>query len=358
MELAEFARAFEAKTDGELLHLAAEAEQLTPEAKMALYAELTRRQLEIPLQEKLEDFSPAAESDASSSANPLLQASSGVAEFLAHVVRVYREHLWLFVRLLIPAVVLAYMTIFVAQNEQREVLRAYREPWTQSSAILEIATIGLFRFFVSWIGFCFSFAAICTALRQIERGVSPQLFDSFVEIRHRLGAFLRLSALLFAVYMILQTLATMILGWIVTTARDRYVVLDHRVVWLISLVVLGAVTLVVSRFGLAIPAFLWERSRVGQAMFRSDELTEGQWLKLASLLAKTVIGGYIAGMMPFWLAGWFLTGVPVPWWFERALTLTSIAAVSLIEPMLFIGFALLYEQTSARLPAVQQEMPG
>jgi hypothetical protein len=44
--------------------------------------------------------------------------------------------------------------------------------------------------------------------------------------------------------------------------------------------------------------------RVSQALFRSDELTQGKWLTLAILLAKSLIGGYIAGMFPFWLAGW------------------------------------------------------
>jgi hypothetical protein len=62
--------------------------------------------------------------------------------------------------------------------------------------------------------------------------------------------------------------------------------------------------LVFSRFGLAVPALVLDDRSVSQAMFRSDELTEGKWLILAILLVKSLIGGYVAGMIPFWLPRW------------------------------------------------------
>jgi hypothetical protein len=65
---------------------------------------------------------------------------------------------------------------------------------------------------------------------------------------------------------------------------------------------------------------------------------------LAILLAKSLIGGYIAGMFPFWLAGWIWAYVRVPWQF---LTIASFAAVTVVEPFMFIGFALLYVRTVA-----------
>jgi len=79
-------------------------------------------------------------------------------------------------------------------------------------------------------------------------------------------------------------------------------------------------------------------------MFRSDELTEGKWLILAVLLAKSLIGGYIAGMFPFWLAGWIWSYVRLPLW---SLSVASIAGVTIVEPFMFIGFALLYTRMSA-----------
>jgi hypothetical protein len=82
-------------------------------------------------------------------------------------------------------------------------------------------------------------------------------------------------------------------------------------------------------------------------VFRSDELTEGKWLTLAALLGKSIIGGYIAGMWPFWLASWIRASTPLPAWFPWALTGASFAGVTVVEPTMFIGFALLYLRTSA-----------
>jgi hypothetical protein len=109
--------------------------------------------------------------------------------------------------------------------------------------------------------------------------------------------------------------------------------------------------LVFSRFGLAVPALVLDDRSVSQAMFRSDELTEGKWITLAILLAKSLIGGYIAGMLPFWLTRWAWTYIQLPWWLPAV---GSIAAVSLVEPFMFIGFALLYVRTSASSPASRQ----
>ena len=78
-------------------------------------------------------------------------------------------------------------------------------------------------------------------------------------------------------------------------------------------------------------------------MFRSDELTEGKWLTLAILLAKSLIGAYIAGMFPFWLAGWIWAYVRLP---RQFLAVVSIAGVTAVEPFMFIGFALLYVRMS------------
>jgi hypothetical protein len=82
-------------------------------------------------------------------------------------------------------------------------------------------------------------------------------------------------------------------------------------------------------------------------MFRSDELTKGKWSILAILLIKSVVGGYIAAFLPFWLARLLLSSVPLPPGFSWLLTAASVAAVTVVEPIMFIGFALLYVKTTA-----------
>lgn len=83
-------------------------------------------------------------------------------------------------------------------------------------------------------------------------------------------------------------------------------------------------------------------------MFRSDKLTEGKWWTLAVLLAKSLIGGYIAGMCPFWLASIIHFSVLPGSWFQWILTIASMIAVTVVEPTMFVGFALLYLKMTAR----------
>ena len=47
-------------------------------------------------------------------------------------------------------------------------------------------------------------------------------------------------------------------------------------------------------------------------------------------------------MVPYWLASHIAWTVPPPWWFGWVLMGLSIAAVTAIEPYMFVGFALLY----------------
>ena len=94
----------------------------------------------------------------------------------------------------------------------------------------------------------------------------------------------------------------------------------------------------------------------GKAMFRSDELTEGKWLTLLPLLSKSLIGGYVAGMSPYWLASWMLAGKPAPFDLTWLLAIISAGAVTLIEPTMFVGFALLYLKTSGTASRVGEEL--
>jgi len=60
-----------------------------------------------------------------------------------------------------------------------------------------------------------------------------------------------------------------------------------------------------------------------------------------------LIGGYLAAVAPFWLASWILRDTPLPYGFPWILTVVSMGAVTVVEPTMFIGFALLYLRTSA-----------
>jgi hypothetical protein len=93
-------------------------------------------------------------------------------------------------------------------------------------------------------------------------------------------------------------------------------------------------------------------------MFRSDELTQGKWLTLAALLAKSVIGGYVAAMCPLWLASFVRVTAPLPAWFPWILTVASVIGVTVVEPTMFVGFALLYSKMSAVGSAPSKGLAG
>jgi len=195
--------------------------------------------------------------------------------------------------------------------------------------------------------FSFSFAAICIAVEESVAGFTASARRSFFNVRERLGTFLRLSLLLFVLVLVAFGVC-MLLGLGVFWALHQWVAHPTRfLIAVVSYGLVGLALLVVSRFALAVPAVVLDDCRVGQAMLRSDELTQGKWLTLAALLAKCLIGGYVAGMCPFWLASFVRVSVPLPSWFPWILTVASIIAVSVVEPTLFIGFALLYLKMSA-----------
>jgi hypothetical protein len=210
--------------------------------------------------------------------------------------------------------------------------------------ILEIWFVNFVEFLVSWMAFSFSFGAICSAVGQISAGVVPSASDCFAEVRERIGSFLRLSVLLFLLALV-AVAAAGLLGvaffWIL---HQRHMHPSSFIIRVVSFLCVGLTLLVLSRFGLALPALILDNCRVGQAMFRSDELTKGKWLTLAILLAKSLIGGYVAGMFPFWLAGWIWAYVRLP---RQFLAVVSIAGVTVVEPFMFIGFALLYVRMAA-----------
>lgn len=276
--------------------------------------------------------------------------SHGVGEFVAEVLRTYHGHFWLFFKLIAPAVVVGYVAVIMGRNEGREIARHLPRGvalLSHQAELIEIWLANSTGYLVSWMAFSFSFGAICFAIGQIRAGVTPSVADAFGAICHRLGSFLRLSLLLFFLILVAEGAGGLLSGGIFWILRQGQVHPGRFAIWVVTFGVACLVLLLMSRFGLSIPAFILDDYGVGQAMFRSDELTEGKWLTLAVLLAKSLIGGYVAGMSPFWLASFIPANARLPSWFPWILTTASIAGVTVVEPTMFIGFALLYSRMSA-----------
>jgi hypothetical protein len=104
-----------------------------------------------------------------------------------------------------------------------------------------------------------------------------------------------------------------------------------------------------------VPALILDNYGLKDALRRSAQLTRGKWAILAALLFKSVAGGYIAGMLPFWLARFIPAAVQLPSWFGWFLIAASVALVSIVEPLMFIGFALIYLKTSLASDVVEAQ---
>ncbi len=274
---------------------------------------------------------------------------------MEEVLRVYRDQFWFFIKIVAPAVVAGYIAVRIGLNEGREIARQLlRVPISEivkhRTEFVEIWLAYSAGFLVSWIAFSFSFGAICFAVDEIKTGITPSVTGSFGAISHRLGPFLRLSLLLFFMILAAGGVGELLLGGVFWILHQGHIAPGRFAILALTFGLGCLALLVISRFGLAIPALLLDDCPVGRAMFLSDELTEGKWLTLAALLAKSLVGGYVAGMFPFWMASFIPADAQLPSWFPWTLTTASIAGVTLVEPTMFIGFALLYLKSSAVLP--------
>src|SRR6266571_1939764 len=192
MQMPDLAKAYQTKTDEELLQLASDSERLTPEAHAILRSELAVRRIDVPKHLTAQEESDQGRSEQPRTrGTPFIRDSHAVREFVAEVVHVYHGQFWLFIKLIAPAVVVSYIAVVMARNEVREIERHLPrgvEVLKHETEILEIGLLNLAGYLVSWIGFCFSFGAICSAVQRIEAGAVPAVSDCFSAVRERMGA--------------------------------------------------------------------------------------------------------------------------------------------------------------------------
>ncbi len=352
MQLHELARTYETKTDDELLQLASQPEQLTPEAHSVLIGELARRGIDFKeyLEAQVDEAGARAESGASIRLRAL-----GVGEFLGQVLRVHRNQFWFFFKAIAPAIVLSFIAVRTGRNEAREISRHLPQGEEIPLRLIETGLATWMGYFVGWMAFCLSFGAICSGVDQISLGAVPSIAGSFKAVIRRLGPFLRLSLLLFFLLMVGAVGFGLVGGgafWLLSKAHIHSTPLVIGiVVWSVySVILLG-----MSRFGLAMPAVILDDSKARKAMFRSARLTNGNVVNLAALMSKSLVAGYVAAKAPFWLAAYIPTGTQLPSWFQWTLTFVSFVGVAVVEPWMFIGFALLYLRARAEGPESSTE---
>jgi hypothetical protein len=191
------------------------SEQLTPEAHAVLTSQLATRRIDLNehLTER-EKFCSAPIERRAPRSRPFFRDPHTVGDFVTEMF-VCTTASSGYSSSCAPAVVVGYIAIATARNEVREILGHLPrgiEALSYHTQILEIWLTNLAGSLISWMAFCFSFAAICFALRQIEAGAIPSVSDSFIAVRERMGAFLRLALLLFFLFLVAEAASAAVLG--------------------------------------------------------------------------------------------------------------------------------------------------
>ncbi len=336
MRIDEYLRIYESKHDDELLLLAESSAELMDEARTALQSELGRRGLRAEV--TVRPIPVPVEQEFAKSRSSKSQFTT-VGGFLREVVSTYRSHFWLFVGLVAPAIVFGFYGREFSRMFSRHLLQqffAHAEGLTSSQIRFKAATVGGIINFLTWTCFCVCYAGIASAVRRIGLGDVPSVKGLFDEVLQRPGRFLGVSTVLGILFVVATACLSFVYFWAITLLG-----IDFRssTSQMFVYVLYFPMVLVLSRFALAIPAVTLGNSTVRQSIFRSDEITAGKWGTLAALLLKSIVGGYVAAMLPFWITGWMWPYVHFYTWM---LTTASIAGVILVEPILFIGFSLLY----------------
>jgi hypothetical protein len=279
MQIHDFLREYETKSDEELLRVARDIDDLTLEARAALQSELSRRGLKTSPTETIEEKAailiPEVAADPSTSTN----------QFLLRVTRTYRQHFWLFIRLIAPATVISfYLVLSVRERAVAALLRAY-EFEGRSWGVLrtEAMLIADATFFTSWMLFCIAYAGIASAVVRLSSGESPTIRSCFAELRERKWIFFKASLLLFVILGSAIILRNAVLGGL-------FVLFTHQMLGPAGRMLEFAVTFIIliafSRLALVIPLVLNEEYGVRDALFRSDEMTEKKWTTLSALIAN------------------------------------------------------------------------
>ena len=271
--------------------------------------------------------------------------------FVREVASLYHRNAWLFLKMLLPAAIFGCCALILCTNRADEISRQLPRGLAildHKTDVMEAAAFRYGGFLADWVFYSFALAAMTVAVRKLADGEVVEAEECFKPVRERLLSFLPLSIALWLLTFTASLLSVVLFGLLSTRSgailqwSARYAVLGGFALMFPGL-------LLISRFGLAIPALIVEECSVKQSFFRSDELTEGCWTILAILLLESVGGSYLAYLLPQWLAAVaYAHGFALPWLSWAAVAVGLLLGV-VLQPHMLVGFALLHTRRAAGL---------
>lgn len=189
MLVRDFAGTYRSKTDGELLQLAADIEQIGPEARSALRGELALRRLEHPqpAESKHEDTppDPAPSRIRAGATGPL-----SVREFLQKTYFTWRSQFWTFFQLSLLGSAAGYGVLAMRSYVARQITAQLLSTWrggVSAKVVLESVSLNLGTAFLILTAGFVVFAAISSVVLQMKAGDSPSVQHSLLAIKSHPG---------------------------------------------------------------------------------------------------------------------------------------------------------------------------
>lgn len=262
---------------------------------------------------------------------------------------IYRQDFWLVLKLILPAALISFFITCLLADKMAELAHYVPSHLGNPIPPFLLVEVGLFRmggFLTTWIGYCFSFAAICVAVSKIKMGGSPVAAECFTAVRERFIPFLKISVLLFLVLILTSIVFVVVGAFIQAQYVNKIISLPAWMAYQSGAFLFFVSCVIVSRFSLSHPSVILEGTNILSSLFRSDELTEGKWFGLALLVFEGTLAPFYLAQAVFWMLQSAGVLVPLPAWSHSGVYYLVVALSIAMEPIMFIGFAIMYLEAS------------
>ena len=287
-----------------------------------------------------------------------------IGELFDRAFTLYRRNLWLFVGVTaVPAVFALVITLLMqaVQHVSMQSSLAGAEQGEQAIATVVWLVAGMFVVMVVyWVVYMVALGATTFAVSELYVGRPATVSQAYGRMRSHIGALVVLLMII-GVRVFLVTLA----AFVVVAFSSVALSLIHPALAVIALAAgIGLLFLAVSfmmlRYGVAVPALVLEGLKPGQAVKRSIALTKGRLGRVFLLVLCATMVTYAALTLfqgPFWI-GAMMVGPDTAqgFWLNVVGAIAGTIGTTFTTPFMIIGLALIYYDARIRQEGLDLEL--
>ncbi|HWH56838.1 MAG TPA: hypothetical protein VN682_04350 [Terriglobales bacterium] len=275
-------------------------------------------------------------------------------QLLRRALKLFHSHWREISRLLLPPSAFAYAFGWAADQQITQIRKTFHEnllSLAQQKGFLGIETAALplqawflLKQWLIWICYCFALVGVCVLVARMKDLNASSYGSEFSVIREHPANFLKSATLFFLV------LAIAFVGMIMIVTgttelqlqfKIPFFIYESPVVWILSMALISAV---IVRWILAVPIATLIGLPFRKALRLSDQLTDGVSIPLWICVMESEIVGYIAAILPFWLAAIVLSGASLTKPEYYIIEVFSFISFALSQAPLMISIGLILEE--------------